>query len=234
IGEMPFVVYVIALLAVLFSIYSVYSRKTTWSASRFIVSMAIITSPATVYLLSFIHLSLLKNPIFVHRVLVSFCGVIMYVILMTLLNIKNKTFMAILLAPLFLFANYYSFAYGNALKYQKAYDEILSSELAQIISRDDPEGMKQVRIFGTQGSSIQRLNAIKRLPSLESLVPLYYTGGWWGTNLIRMYDIKNDITGESDLNKSCSMREIESNQRYRIYSDKNTILIAFEKPNCRS
>ncbi|HED2711861.1 TPA: glucosyltransferase domain-containing protein [Enterobacter asburiae] len=69
IGEMPFVVYVIALLAVLFSIYSVYSRKTTWSASRFIVSMAIITSPATVYLLSFIHLSLLKNPIFVHRVL---------------------------------------------------------------------------------------------------------------------------------------------------------------------
>jgi hypothetical protein len=47
----------------------------------------------------------------------------MYVILMTLLNIKNKTFI-ILLAPLFLFANYYSFAYGNALKYQKAYDEI--------------------------------------------------------------------------------------------------------------
>ncbi|CAH5607908.1 hypothetical protein AI3013V2_1064 [Enterobacter cloacae] len=233
IGEMPIVVYAAAFLAVLFSIYSVYSRKAAWSGSRFIVSLVIITSPATIYLLSFIHLSLLKNPIFVHRVLVSFCGIIMYVILMTLMNIKRKTFLAILLAPLFLFTNYYSFAYGNALKYQKEYDVKLSSELAQIVSSDDPDGIKQVRIFGTQGSSIQRLNAIKRLPSLEPLIPLYYTGGWWGTHLIKMYDIKNEITGESDLNRACSMREIESNQRYRVYSDQNRILIAFDKPNCR-
>lgn len=234
IGEMPIVVYAVAIIAVVFSVYSVYARKASLSVSRFILSLVIITSPATIYLLSFIHLSLLKNPIFVHRVLASFCGIIMYVILMTLMNIKSKTFLAILLAPLFLFANYYSFAYGNALKYQKEYDVKLSSELAQIVSSDDPDGIKQVRIFGTQGSSIQRLNAIKRLSSLEPLIPLYYTGGWWGTHLIKMYDIKNEITGESDLNRACSMREISSNQRYRVYSDQNSILIAFDKPNCRS
>lgn len=90
VGEMPAVVYAVAILVVVFSVYSVYARNTTWSASRFIVSLVIVTSPATIYLLSFIHLSLLKNPIFVHRVLVSFCGIIMYVMLMTLMNIKKR------------------------------------------------------------------------------------------------------------------------------------------------
>lgn len=234
VGEMPVVVYAIAILAFVLSVYSVYARKSSWSASRFIICLAVITSPATIYLLSFIHLSLLKNPIFVHRVLVSFCGIIMYVVLMTLFYIQRKTLLALLLGPIFLFANYYSFAYGNALKYQKEYDVKLSSELAQAVSRDDPDGVKQVRIFGTQGSSIQRLNAIKRLPSLEPLIPLYYTGGWWGTHLIKMYDIKNEITGESNLNRACTMREIEANQRYRIYSDKSVILISFEVPHCNA
>ncbi|HBL9016464.1 TPA: hypothetical protein LTW89_003975, partial [Enterobacter hormaechei] len=122
--------------------------------------------------------------------------------------------------------------YGNALKYQKEYDIVLSQDISKVILDDDPDAKKTIKIYGTQNSSEQRTNAIRRFPSLETLVPLYYTFGWWGTHMLKMYDIQNTVTASNDLGYACEMHIISSGRRFFAYSDDQTILISFERPKC--
>ncbi|EKJ9452224.1 hypothetical protein PJ142_004631, partial [Salmonella enterica] len=177
-------------------------------------AVILLTSPALVFLSSFIHLCLLNTPVLADRVLVSFGGVMMFTYICFFLTFKNKYIATVLIAIPLLFVFVYSYAFGAAQKFQKEYDNRISGDIALSVSRLDPEGKLRLLTAGTQPSSNQRINAVNRFPSLSSLVPIYYTGGWWGTNLIKMFGIRNYVGGAEMDNQACVMKKVEETQIY--------------------
>lgn len=189
-------------------------------------------SPILAYLFTFVHLSVLKYPVITDRVLISFGGFLMYLMVVFYSSLRVRYIASIIIIPIILFSYVYSYTYGNALKYQKEYDIVLSQDISKIILDNDPDSKKIIKIYGVQNSSEQRSNAIRRFPSLDTLVPLYYTFGWWGTHMLKMYDIKNTVTASNDLGSACYMHMIASNKRFSAFTDDQTILISFERPKC--
>ncbi|MGT5005360.1 glucosyltransferase domain-containing protein [Escherichia coli] len=204
-----------------------------FSALSILSLVVMVISIITVASFSFVHLSLLQYPVFADRVLISFGGVSLLYVWCYFSLSKNKIYTYALVIPMTIFCMVYSYSYGNALKHQKENDNYLSQSIAENISRLDPEVKKTVLTYGNQPSSRQRENAVKRFPSLNSLVPLYYTGGWWGTQLIKLYGVSNLVKGASDISQACIMKKEFENQTYQIFSDKNNLLITFERANCK-
>ena len=147
--------------------------------------------------------------------------------------VKWKGLASMLMIPVVFFSMYYSYVYGNAMKYQRQYDDRLSHEIATVISNTDTTGALPVYTYGSQPSSIQRSNAVNRFQSLNTLVPLYYVDGWWGTLLINMYGIRNKVSGLYDVTQVCSMSVVYKNQSYSIYKDASKIIVDFSKYNCK-
>ena len=200
--------------------------------SAFFNAFIIILSPVLVLLVSFAHLSLLKYPVTDNRVLVSFSGVMLLSAIASMCVSKSKNTLSVIAVALCLFPFVFSYSYGSALKYQAEYDKVLSSELAHEISIIDPDAKAKVFILGTQPSSVQRMNIVKRFPAIETLVPLYYSGGWWGTFMIHMYGVKNEFTGTKDLDQVCDMKLRFRNQTFSLFSLENKIVVSFIREKC--
>ncbi|MEG5431796.1 glucosyltransferase domain-containing protein [Enterobacter asburiae] len=218
-------------------IYSVVSSLVAFQQkkkpSHIIDIVIVLIVPALIFFATFVHLCLLNSPVFADRVLISFGGVMMFSTICFFLTFKNKFIASTLIAAPLVFVFVYSYAFGAAQKYQKEYDNRISGDIALSVSRLDPEGKLRLLTAGTQPSSNQRTNAVNRFPSLASLVPIYYTGGWWGTNLIKMFGIRNYVGGADKDNQACGMRKVEETQIYSLYIDDTNILVDFDKPSCK-
>ncbi|EJP5179389.1 glucosyltransferase domain-containing protein [Salmonella enterica] len=212
---------------------SVVALKLKKKPSHIIDIVIVLLAPVLIFLATFVHLCLLNTPVFADRVLISFGGVLMFSSICFFLTFKNRYIATALIATPLLFVFVYSYAFGAAQKYQKEYDNRISGDIALSVSRLDPEGKLRLLTAGTQPSSNQRTNAVNRFPSLSSLVPIYYTGGWWGTNLIKMFGIRNYVGGAEKDNQACGMRKVEETQIYSLYIDEINILVDFDKPSCK-
>lgn len=232
-SEIPATAYVVLFVSFLYAIAIVVRNIRNGAPQSYLNALIVISSPICIYLFTYLHLSILKYPVITDRVLISFCGFILYAMIIFFSAARNKYACIILVAPLIIFSYVYSYTYGNAMKYQKEYDSVLSQDISRTILNNDPNSSKTVLIYGTQRSSIQRDNAVARFPSLETLVPLYYTFGWWGTYMIKMYDVTNNVTGTNDLGLSCQMDIISNNRRFMAFANEKNILISFEKPSCK-
>lgn len=236
INETTSVAYLIVAISMMCCIFISLSRRDKVPGnifSRISLALCLILSPVLVLAFSFIHLSILKYPVFADRVLISFGGALLFYSTSMATLVKWKSFASMLIIPVVFFSMYYSYVYGNAMKYQRQYDDRLSHEIATVISNADTTGSLPVYTYGSQPSSIQRSNAVNRFPSLDTLVPLYYVDGWWGTLLINMYGIRNKVSGLYDVTQVCSMRVISENQSYSIYKDSSKIIIDFSKYKCK-
>lgn len=219
---------------VIYMVISSILKNKQPSKTLYIIDVVIVlVAPVLIVLASFIHLCLLNTPVFADRVLISFGGVMMFTSMCFFMTFKNKYIATALIASPLLFVFVYSYAFGAAQKYQKEYDNRISGDIALSVSRLDPEGKLRLLTAGTQPSSNQRKNAVDRFPSLSSLVPIYYTGGWWGTNLIKMFGIRNYVGGAEKDNQACGMRKVEETQIYSLYIDDVNILVDFDKPSCK-
>ncbi|ECG8701586.1 hypothetical protein FKH22_01650 [Salmonella enterica] len=231
--NIKYISYFMCAVVIYLVVSSIVTMKQQKKALYILEAVILLTSPALVFLSSFIHLCLLNTPVLADRVLVSFGGVMMFTYICFFLTFKNKYIATVLIAIPLLFVFVYSYAFGAAQKFQKEYDNRISGDIALSVSRLDPEGKLRLLTAGTQPSSNQRINAVNRFPSLSSLVPIYYTGGWWGTNLIKMFGIRNYVGGAEMDNQACVMKKVEETQIYSLYIDERNILIDFDKPSCK-
>ncbi|EPB1862547.1 glucosyltransferase domain-containing protein [Escherichia coli] len=233
--EIQYIVYLLIAALLVHIAKTTYLTFKTNGVSLLTISsvLILIVSSTAIVSFSFLHLSFLKYPVYSDRVLISFGGVTLFFTWCYFSISKAKIYSCLLSVPLLVFCMVYSYSYGNALKHQKEFDAVLSASLAGKISELDPDAKKSVLTYGNQPSSKQRTNTVKRFQSLKSLVPLYYTGGWWGTQLIKMYGIKNTVVGATTLQQACDMKKEFENQTYQIYSDESNLLITFERANCK-
>lgn len=180
-----------------------------------------------------IHLCLLKYPVFSDRVMASFSGFMLLVGISYFSLIKNFKHHIILSTPFVLPLLVYSYAFGSAMDAQNKFDYFLSHIMAEEISRNDPEATKTIMFFGVQPSSPQRDNAIRRFPSLSSVVPLYYNNGWWGKGMIKMFGIQNPIENANYTINPCEMKMVSKGQMYNTFVNDKYFVIDFRKISCK-
>lgn len=178
-------------------------------------------------------MSLLAEPVFADRTLISFSGVMFFAGWVFFYIVKHWRMAFIFVIPMVLFFFIFSYSYGNALKAQKNYDIILSTNLVSELNSIDPLSSKSVGIYGVQPSSPARNNAIRRYPLIESLVPLYMSNDWyWGGVLLNQYGMKSKWGWTTNAEELCKMTPLFKSADYSLLGNESAIVIAFTKPNC--
>ena len=198
-----------------------------------IIIILLLISPLIIMAFAAIHLCLLKYPVFSDRVMASFSGFMLLVGISYFSLIKNFKHHIILSTPFVLPLLVYSYAFGSAMDAQNKFDYFLSHIMAEEISRNDPEATKTIMFFGVQPSSPHRDNAIRRFPSLSSVVPLYYNNGWWGKGMIKMFGIQNPIENANYTINPCEMKMVSKGQMYNTFVNDKYFVIDFRKISCK-
>lgn len=201
-----------------------------------VVSLLIITlSPAIVFISSFGHLSLLKSPVFASRTLISFSGVLFY-----LAYVSHQVLCQwrigrafYLIACVYFFISSYS--YGNALKSQKESDQFIAGSIVSKIHEIDYNGMKIVKIFGSQPSSTIRDNVIIKYKYMGDLIPLHMVNGWiWGGSMLELSGLKNRFGLGVGLDDVCRAKISYKRREFFIRELNDILIVDFEKPECKN
>lgn len=198
-----------------------------------IPSVIVLISPFLIFLFSFLHVSLLANPVFACRTLVSFSGVMLFVGWMFFYIVKRWHMAIVFIMPIILFFFVFSYSYGNALNAQKDFDASLASDIVSNINDIDLTSSKLVGVYGIQPSSSVRDNAVKRYPLIGHLVPIYMGDWWhWGEVLLNHYGLKNKRGATVSVELMCTMIPSIKKANYTLFSNQSLIIIAFKQPNC--
>ena len=217
--------------------FIVFNRVKTVKKTRLfttiIPSVIFISCPAVSFFSSFIHLSLLQDPVFSPRTLISFSGVILFAFWLVATRFKKIKNIILFFIPFVLFAMIYSYSYGNALKGQKSHEAFIASSLAMDVANIDPSGTKSILIKGSLPLSPVTMSAFHKYPSLGELVPVYMSNGWyWGYMQLTMYGISNPWGGEADeklITSSCKTGLSKKNIYYSLINIESSIIIDFTK-----
>lgn len=198
-----------------------------------IPSVVVFFSPLLMFLSSFLHVSLLAEPVFADRTLISFSGVMFFAGWVSFYIVKRWHITLIFVLPIVLFFFVFSYSYGNALKAQNNYDAVLSANIVSDLNRIDLLSSKNVIIYGVQPSSPARDNAMRRYPLIGSLVPLYMSNDWvWGGVLLNQYGMKNKWGVMPSTELLCKMTPLIKRTDYTLWGNESTVVVAFTKLNC--
>lgn len=229
-----FVIFVFLLCCLFSVIYKKLHQVDSLTILGHVIPSAVVFfSPLLILLSSFLHVSLLAEPVFADRTLISFSGVMFFAGWVSFYIVKRWRITSVFVLPIVLFFFVFSYSYGNALKAQNNYDAVLSTNIVSDLNRIDLLSSKDVVIYGIQPSSPARNNAIRRYPLIESLVPLYMSNDWyWGGVLLNQYGMKNKWGVMPSTELLCAMTPFIKSADYTLLVNKSTIVIAFTKPNC--
>ncbi|MFB2828954.1 glucosyltransferase domain-containing protein [Aeromonas jandaei] len=201
-----------------------------------VVSILILTlSPAIVFISSFGHLSLLKSPVFACRTLISFSGVLFYLAYVShqvLCQWRVGRAFSLIACVYFFVASY---SYGNALKAQKETDRFIAGAIVSKIHEIDYDGMKTVKIFGSQPSSPIRDSVIIKYGYMGNLIPLHMVNGWvWGGAMLALSGLKNRFELGVDLDDVCKAKISYKRREFFIRELDDILIVDFAKPECKS
>lgn len=185
---------------------------------------------------SFIHISLLKEPVFATRVLISFTGFVLFSSFLIVSAFKNRNTSLVLLFPFFVMAMIFSYSYANASKEQDKLDGLLASRIQSDVYRSKQE-FKYVSIKGVMPSAEKRSLVSYRFPIMNSLIPIYMNGDWsWGAMLLKHYGLNMETRSFTELKQAediCSSAPLWETKEYLLYGLGDTLLISFDKDLCK-
>lgn len=228
-SSVPFPILVLMTLLTIGSL--IYIAVKTWnvkSSYGMVASAVIITSPLLVYLFSIAHLLLLKHPVVEPRVLISFSAITLMPFYLSFTHGKLKRVSTCLLALFVAFSYTYSYAYGNALKSVKSYEDYVSMSISTDIKKIDPDAKLLIQTSGFMDYPPQAMLTIEKYPSIKKLLPRYLNNNWsWAFHQLRRFGIKNNpawITSDKvkDLK---NMNLLVNRNDYEISSNKEVLLI---------
>lgn len=201
-----------------------------------VVCLVIVTlSPVIVLMSSFGHLSLLKSPVFASRTIISFSGVLFYLAYVSHQVLcrwrVGRTFSLIVCVYFFIS----SYSYGNALKAQKESDQFIANAIVSKIHEIDYNGMKRVKIFGSQPSSTIRDSVILKYGYMRDLIPLHMINGWgWGGQMLALSGLKNRVELGVNLGDVCKAKISYKRREFFIRELDDILIVDFSKPECKS
>lgn len=194
-------------------------------------AIIIISMPFAAALFSVLHILLLKDAVIAPRVFISFSAFLLMNAMIVCNGFREFRFSYSLLIP-FIFCSFsLSYAYGNALKHQKMMDESLATSLTyDIINMNVMPS--SISFIGAAPSAPQRDLAIKRMPIIKYLTPIYMRGDWvWGAKLLAYKGLNltlRPINGKVD---ACSV--VKRNSRYSIIESVDGVIVSFDPNLCK-
>lgn len=222
------VIYLYALMAVaclaLMLIDAIRSKQT-------VKAIIIISMPFAAALFSVLHILLLKDAVIAPRVFISASAFLLMNAMIICKGISGFRFSYTLLVP-FIFCSFsLSYAYGNALKQQKMMDENLIASLSYDINNIDKKP-SNISFIGVAPSAPQRDLAIKRMPIIKYLTPIYMRGDWvWGAKLLAYNGINLTLTPINGKAELCNV--VKRNGRYSIIESGDGVIISFDPKVCK-
>ncbi|WP_270670442.1 glucosyltransferase domain-containing protein [Aeromonas sp. QDB04] len=200
-----------------------------------VVSLLIVTlSPVIVLMSSFGHLSLLESPVFASRTLISFGGFLFYLAYAShqvLCRWRVGRAFSLIVCVYFFIASY---SYGNALKAQKERDLFIASAIVSKIHEIDFNGIKSVKIFGSQPSSTIRDSVIVKYKYMSDLIPLHMVNGWsWGGSMLALSGLKNSFELGVNLDDVCKAKISYKSREFFIRELDNILIVDFANPECK-
>ncbi|MEG6305261.1 glucosyltransferase domain-containing protein [Enterobacter ludwigii] len=223
-----FVIYLYALMAVaclaLMLIDAIRSKQT-------VKAIIVISMPFAAALFSVVHILLLKDAVIAPRVFISASAFLLMNAMIICKGISGFRFSYTLLVP-FIFCSFsLSYAYGNALKQQKMMDENLISSLSYDINNIDKKP-SNISFIGVAPSAPQRDLAIKRMPIIKYLTPIYMRGDWvWGAKLLAYNGLNLTLTPINGKAELCNV--VKRNGRYSIIESGDWVIISFDPKVCK-
>ncbi|CCG87779.1 glucosyltransferase domain-containing protein [Erwinia piriflorinigrans] len=212
----------------------IHSQVTDGIKKNLLAIIIVALSPILVFTFSFIHLLMLKQPVFSPRVLISFGGTMFFMAFLTFSSIKNKIVQSILALPMIWLCLCYSYSFSNSSSAQQMTDTLISSSIYSDVAHYNKE-FELVNIIGRMPESKQSVLAQSKLPLLSRLIPVYLNYDWlWGAELLNHYGLNlkyNFIEGDR-VSQLCGSKPFSSTKDYNLYDINNTLVIKFSNIKC--
>ncbi|WP_393950078.1 glucosyltransferase domain-containing protein [Kluyvera intermedia] len=193
-----------------------------------------ISLPVAVFFFSFIHIALLKLPVWNVRVFASFGCVLLFFGAITFQVIKNNLIRAIILSPILYFSFLHVYAYGNAASAQDKADTVLMSSISYDIKHITSK-KTEISFYGWVPRSKPLETTIARLPLVKQLVPMFLsTNNFWSATKLRHYGINLRFKNinDNDMKFMCHSAPLISSDDYRIFKIDDRVIIQLIKPKC--
>lgn len=188
INSMPFLMKIFYGIAFISSIIILLIREARSEVNSVIKCIVIILSPVLVFYFVFLHLSILKQPVFASRVLISSGTAFLYFAIVITLALKDKVALFVLL-PVVIFSYVGVYSFSNAVDAQRKTDELISSSIYNDISHSG-KSFKSVSFAGTMPQAKQKEILTQRFPAISRIIPIYMNGDWvLGTRLLELHRV---------------------------------------------
>ena len=207
----------------------------TWKKNKSVIlCFFIILAYLAMFLFSFIHLALLKNPVLAPRVFISVGSLFaFYVIGISYFPIKEK-YKTIFIVPLLGTSFLFSYAYSNASSAQEKIDNLIATSIYHDINSLKLESNK-VSIYGKMPVAKEVKLSAEKIPLINRLIPIYMDGSWWwGAVFLQHYRIPvwiEDMTSK-DVDIICHSKPMSDTRDYKIFVNGDKVILLFEKYNC--
>lgn len=226
--------------AILFYIlYSLHAFKISKDLARGLTKTALVafymTLPVFVFSFSFLHIALLKLPVWNARVFISFGGFLLFVGVITFSVIKSNIVRFVIITPIIYLSFLHVYSFGNASSAQGKNDDVIMSSISYDI-KHIRDKKTELSIYGWMPRSKPLEKTIERLPLIRSLVPMFLgTNNFWGGTKLRHYDINLKFMGLTDMDYTVMCREKPSviSDSYSIFMNGEKVIVSFSKPNCK-
>lgn len=227
------ILYILIIGASLSTIFVQEFKKKTTIAKKIFNSFFYLVSPLAIFLLTFIHLCLLKSPVWSPRVMIGFGGFMMYIGFLISQSFSRKYFIYSAI-PIIYISFVIINSYGNTAKAQNDYDNILMSSISYDIMHFDSK-IDRLSIYGNMEPSPQLSLSKERLPIISLLVPIFLnTNDYWGGVKLKHFSIDykfEDISKEESKFVCSRKAEIET-RNYSLHYLQGKIIILFPKNSC--
>lgn len=193
-----------------------------------------ISLPVAVFVFSFIHIALLKLPVWNVRVFASFGGVLLLLGIITFQVIKCNIVRVIILSPIIYLSFLHVYAYGNAASAQDKADTVLMSSISYDIKHITSK-KTEISFYGWVPRSRPLETTIARLPLVKQLVPMFLsTNNFWSATKLRHYGInlRFKSINDNDMKFMCHSAPLISSDDYRIFKIDDRVIIQLIKPKC--
>ncbi|EMQ3038445.1 glucosyltransferase domain-containing protein [Escherichia coli H10] len=208
-----------------------YQQRNKTSNLNSIARTVILTASSFLVLIaSFLHLCLLREPVFSPRVMIGFGVFIMFIGI-----IISSNRLGIMSMALFVFSSMIlSYSYGNSMKSQLEIDRYIATSINIDISQLNND-IKYISVIGKMPSAKQLELSKIRFPIISSLVPIYINNNWgWAGMLLSHYggNYEFKIMSRHERNEYCELKPSIKNNNYYLYTKGNVVVIDFNKKLC--
>ncbi len=209
-------------------------RKEEHNASVWLMDVLLVLLPLAAVICVYLPMTVLSSMALKYRVFFCFGGVLLLLALMIMGAFGNKCKILMVVMGACLFFQYSSvYAYGNALKCQKEYEEYTVHSLAHDLETLNAEGdYQKVSYLGNAPKAKQLQTICEKYPFFDEIVPVYVTNDTWIGGVWVNHYLQDELEicepDDSDITVAENETPVLKNALYECYTTGDKIIVSWK------